>query len=152
MTGLLSKFGEQQLVMVNYAFSLNQWETGKCFDWILVRIIVKLVPALPPNLAVRYIISVKYSCVLTIRQSIMSFFYLFLFLQSLWWFMVPNKETKLPKCCSRNEKKKKTKTKQNSKKKKAVSLWSALKWFRSLFTTVKAQSMFKSFQTVSWHN
>ena len=29
MTELLSKFGEQQLVMVNYACGFNQSETGK---------------------------------------------------------------------------------------------------------------------------
>ena len=32
---ILSKFGEQQLVMVNYACSLNQSETGKYFEWII---------------------------------------------------------------------------------------------------------------------
>ena len=29
---ILSKFGEQQLVMVNYACGLNQSETGKYFE------------------------------------------------------------------------------------------------------------------------
>jgi len=110
MTGLLSKFGEQQLVMVNYACGFNQWETGKCFEWIIIRNIAKLVPALPLNLTIRYNISVKYSCVLTIRQSTISFVPFFLFLQSLWWFMLLNKETKLPNCFSRNDKKKRKKT------------------------------------------
>ena len=32
----LSKFGEQQLVMVNYACGFNQWETGKYFEWIII--------------------------------------------------------------------------------------------------------------------
>jgi len=32
MAELLSKFGEQQLVVVNYACGLNQSETGKYFE------------------------------------------------------------------------------------------------------------------------
>ena len=32
---ILSKFGEQQLVMVNYACGFNQSETGKYFEWII---------------------------------------------------------------------------------------------------------------------
>ena len=35
MAKILSKFGEQQLVMVNYACGLNQSGTGKCFEWII---------------------------------------------------------------------------------------------------------------------
>ena len=35
MTKILSKFGEQQLVMVNYACGFNQSETGKYFEWII---------------------------------------------------------------------------------------------------------------------
>ena len=31
---ILSKFGQQQLVMVNYACGFNQSETGKYFEWI----------------------------------------------------------------------------------------------------------------------
>ena len=34
----LSKFGEQQLVMVNFACGLNQSETGKYFEWIIILI------------------------------------------------------------------------------------------------------------------
>ena len=34
---ILSKFGEQQLVMVNYACGLNQSETGKYFEWIIMK-------------------------------------------------------------------------------------------------------------------
>ena len=36
MAKILSKFGEQQLVMVNYACGLNQSETGKYFEWIII--------------------------------------------------------------------------------------------------------------------
>ena len=36
MTKILSKFGEQQLVMVNYACGFNQSETGKYFEWIMI--------------------------------------------------------------------------------------------------------------------
>ena len=36
---ILSKFGEQQLVVVNYACGLNQSETGKYFEWIIRAII-----------------------------------------------------------------------------------------------------------------
>ena len=32
---ILSKFGEQQLVTVNYACGFNQSETGKYFEWII---------------------------------------------------------------------------------------------------------------------
>ena len=35
MAKILSKFGEQQLVMVNNACGFNQSETGKYFDWII---------------------------------------------------------------------------------------------------------------------
>ena len=38
MTKILSKFGEQQLVMVNYACGFNQSETGKYFEWIIMLI------------------------------------------------------------------------------------------------------------------
>ena len=38
MTKILSKFGEQQLVMVNYACGFNQSETGKYFEWIIINI------------------------------------------------------------------------------------------------------------------
>ena len=37
MAKILSKFGEQQLVMVNYACGFNQSETGKYFEWIIIR-------------------------------------------------------------------------------------------------------------------
>ena len=33
---ILSKFGQQQLVMVNYACGFNQSETGKYFEWIIM--------------------------------------------------------------------------------------------------------------------
>ena len=36
MTKILSKFGEQPLVMVNYACGFNQSETGKYFEWIII--------------------------------------------------------------------------------------------------------------------
>ena len=39
MTKILSKFGEQQLVMVNYACGFNQSKTGKYFEWIIICII-----------------------------------------------------------------------------------------------------------------
>ena len=32
---ILSKFGQQQLLMVNYACGFNQSETGKYFEWII---------------------------------------------------------------------------------------------------------------------
>ena len=35
MAKILSKFGEQQLVMVNYACGFNQSEMGKYFKWII---------------------------------------------------------------------------------------------------------------------
>ena len=35
MAKILSKFGEQQLVMVNYASGFNQSETGKYFEWTI---------------------------------------------------------------------------------------------------------------------
>ena len=40
MAKMLSKFGEQHLVMVNYACGFNQSETGKYFEWIIIIIIV----------------------------------------------------------------------------------------------------------------
>ena len=36
MEKILSKFGEQQLVMVNYACGFNQSETAKYFEWIII--------------------------------------------------------------------------------------------------------------------
>ena len=36
MAKILSKFGEQQLVMVNYVCGFNQSETGKYFEWIII--------------------------------------------------------------------------------------------------------------------
>ena len=39
MTKILSTFGEQQLVMVNYACGFNQSETGKYFEWIIISFI-----------------------------------------------------------------------------------------------------------------
>ena len=39
MAKILSKFGEQQLVMVNYACGFNQSETGKYFEWILKQLL-----------------------------------------------------------------------------------------------------------------
>ena len=41
MAKILSKFGEQQLVMVNYACAFNQSETGKYFEWIIIVIIMQ---------------------------------------------------------------------------------------------------------------
>ena len=38
MAKIISKFGEQQLVMVNYACGFNQSETGKYFEWIMILI------------------------------------------------------------------------------------------------------------------
>ena len=35
MVKILSKFGERQLVMVNYACGFNQSEMGKYFEWII---------------------------------------------------------------------------------------------------------------------
>ena len=35
MRKILLKFGQQQLVLVNYACALNQSETGKYFEWII---------------------------------------------------------------------------------------------------------------------
>ena len=35
MAKIFSKFGEQQLVMVNYACGFNQSEMGKYFEWII---------------------------------------------------------------------------------------------------------------------
>ena len=40
MAKIRSKFGEQQLVMVNYACGLNQSETGKYFEEIIIDHIV----------------------------------------------------------------------------------------------------------------
>ena len=37
MAKILSKFGEQQLVMVNYACGFNQSKTGKYFEWIIIQ-------------------------------------------------------------------------------------------------------------------
>ena len=34
---VLSKFGQQQLVMVNYACGFNQSETGKYIKWIIIK-------------------------------------------------------------------------------------------------------------------
>ena len=36
MAKILSRFGEQQLVMVNYACGFNQSDTGKYFEWIII--------------------------------------------------------------------------------------------------------------------
>ena len=36
MAKILSKFGEQQLVMLNYACGFNQSNTGKYFEWIII--------------------------------------------------------------------------------------------------------------------
>ena len=44
MVKILSKLGEQQLVMVNYACGFNQSETGKYFEWIITGIIIWLAP------------------------------------------------------------------------------------------------------------
>ena len=38
MVKILSKFGEQQLVTINYASGLNQSETGKYFEWIIIKL------------------------------------------------------------------------------------------------------------------
>ena len=38
MAKILSKFGEEQLVMVNYACGFNQSETEKYFEWIVIKI------------------------------------------------------------------------------------------------------------------
>ena len=37
MARILSKFGEQQLVMGKYACGFNRSETGKYFEWIIIR-------------------------------------------------------------------------------------------------------------------
>ena len=42
MAKMLSKFGEQHLVMVNYACGFNQSETGKYFEWIIITISINL--------------------------------------------------------------------------------------------------------------
>ena len=42
MPKILSKFGEQQLVMVNYACDFNQSKTGKYFKWIIIYFNVQL--------------------------------------------------------------------------------------------------------------
>ena len=42
MAKIVSKFGEQQLVMVNYACGFNQSETGKYFEWIIIFLIVTI--------------------------------------------------------------------------------------------------------------
>ena len=46
MAKILSKFGEQQLVMVNYARGFNQSETGKYFEWIIIIIRCYNIPSL----------------------------------------------------------------------------------------------------------
>ena len=38
ITKILSKFGEQQLVMKNYACGFNQSEMGKYFEWTIIQI------------------------------------------------------------------------------------------------------------------
>ena len=38
MAKILSNFGEQQLVTVNYACGFNQSETGKYFEWIIIKL------------------------------------------------------------------------------------------------------------------
>ena len=43
MTKVLFKFGEQQLVVVNYACGFNQSETGKYFVWIIISFILTMV-------------------------------------------------------------------------------------------------------------
>ena len=43
MTEFLSKFGEQKLVMVNYACGFNQSETGKYFEGIIIMVITAYV-------------------------------------------------------------------------------------------------------------
>ena len=44
MAKIISKFGEQQLVMVNYVCGFNQSETGKYFVWIIIlRIISRVI-------------------------------------------------------------------------------------------------------------
>ena len=40
MTKILFKFGQQQLVMVNYARDFNQTEMGKYFEWIIINSII----------------------------------------------------------------------------------------------------------------
>ena len=55
MAKILSKFGEQQLVMVIYACEFNQSETGKYFEWIIILFLCLLAfnlflpPQLQPN-------------------------------------------------------------------------------------------------------
>ena len=39
MAKIISKFGEQQLVMVNYACGFNQSKTEKYFEWIIINVI-----------------------------------------------------------------------------------------------------------------
>ena len=43
MAKFLSKFGQQQLVMVNYACGFNQSETGIYFEWIINKIYILVV-------------------------------------------------------------------------------------------------------------
>ena len=42
MARILSKFGEQQLVVVNYVCGFNQSETGTYFEWIII-ILLRLI-------------------------------------------------------------------------------------------------------------
>ena len=42
MAKVLSKFGEQQLVMVNYACGFNQSETEKYFEWIILSLYINI--------------------------------------------------------------------------------------------------------------
>ena len=49
MAKILSKFGEQQLVMVNYACGLNQSETGKYFECIIILDIFSVLPGVLPK-------------------------------------------------------------------------------------------------------
>ena len=43
------KFGEQQLVMVNYACGFNQSETGKYFEWIIIKVLVLCIDQIVMN-------------------------------------------------------------------------------------------------------
>ena len=40
MAKILSKFGEQQVVMVSYGCGFNQSETGKYFEWIIILVML----------------------------------------------------------------------------------------------------------------
>ena len=46
MAKMLSNFGEQHMVMVNYACGFNQSETGKYFECIIIEFIIVCISGL----------------------------------------------------------------------------------------------------------